>query len=285
MSDFFRPIVMSGAVDNAVVAAVQRIMIRAQQSLPWLPNLSAESSAAFYADPPTYPALNLYPAGLTDDQQQAWAMIYQAMQPITSSVLAGEMAQAQAAGEQLASNADFWTAVTRITKAVATVGFSEVAPIVAQKWDELRAKLQEWKDTRAWALKISSDPRCPADKGAQLRKKITDLDSSIAGKVTSVVAQIPGFQEPFKQEGLGFVAALSALATVQSGVAIAAIVAVVAVIAYAISSIKGLVDDLGLGAIGSAIGSASKLLGPFLGVAVLGLIGFIVYKKYAAKTA
>ena len=57
-----------------------------------------------------------------------------------------------------------------------------------------------------------------------------------------------------------------------------------AIIVYCISSIKGLITDLGLDALGDTLRDTQKALGPFLGVAILGMIGFVIYKKYASPT-
>lgn len=285
MSDFFQPLALSAPIENSVVAAFQAVLIKAQQTLPWLPNLTAESADLFYQDPPKFPKLNLTPdEGLTETQQAQWKEVWKATTPIVNKVLKGELQQVQQDSVRLAANEAFWNTVYRIDMAIATVGFSEVAPIVEEKWIELRARLKEWKETRAWAERIATDPRCPADKAEKLRAKLTEFDNSIGSKITGTIAQIPGFREPFQQEGLGAIAILGALATVKTAVLIAAIVAVVAVIVYCISSVKELVNDLGLSAIGDALRDAQRILGPLFGVAILGLIGFIVYKKMSPKT-
>lgn len=280
MSDFFRPMALSVPIENSVVAAFQAVLIKAQQTLPWLPNLSAESANLFYGTPPKFPLLNSVPdEGLTETQQAQWKEVWKATAPIAKKVLIGELQQVQQDSIKLAANEAFWNMVYRIDMAIATVGLSEVAPIVEEKWIELKARLKEWKDTRAWAERIATDPRCPADKAEKLRAKLAEFDNSIGSKITSTIAQIPGFREPFQQEGLGAIAVLAALATVKTAVLIAAITAVVGVIVYCISSVKELVNDLGLSAIGDALRSTQKFLGPLFGVAILGLIGFIVYKK------
>lgn len=281
MSDFIIPLVLSAPLDNPVVAAIQQVFIKAQEICPWLPNLSGESADLLYNDPPQFPRLNPNPSGLTTNQQKQWSMIWKAMQPIASNVVKGEQQRAQDDSRNLAANTSFWDSVYRIDLAVATVGLSEVAPIVEEKWAELKDRMSEWKETRAWAVRIANDPRCPADKSAQVMAKLAELDGTISGKITSMIAQIPEFSGPVRQEGLGAIAVLSALATVKTAVLITAIVAVVAVLVYCISSVKQVIEDLGLSAIGEALKSAQKFLGPFLGVAILGLIGYVAYRKLA----
>ncbi len=282
MSDFFRPIVMANQVENPVIAAVQRIMIQAQLAMPWVGNLSAQSSAIFYGHAPAFPALNPNPAGLTAEQGQQWEMIWQAMQPITKAVLAGEMKTAQAAGEKLAANSAFWASFARVTAAVATLGISELAPAVAEKWAELKDAMKEWRTNRDVAQRIAADPRCPPDKAKKLLAKLAELDGSISSKVASAIAQYPAFSEPVKSEGLGVIAALAALPT---AVTLAVIAGVLAMVVYAITSLRGLIKDLGLEAIGQSVGSAAKLLGPVLGIAALGLVGLVLYKKFGPKSA
>lgn len=282
MSDFFLPFVLSAAADSPVVAAFQSVMIRAQQSLDWIPNLTSESASLFYDSPPKYPRLNPRPAGLTAEQQQQWSMIVEAMQPLTTNVLRGEMQNARIEGDRLASNVAFWDKVMRVTQAVATAGYSEVAPLVKEKWAELQSNIAEWKKTRELALRIADHPKCPQDKAEKLRAKIAELDQSVAGKVTSTAAQIPGMDAAVQSEGLNGLEMIAALATIKTAVVIAGIAAVVAILVYCISSIKGLIKDLGLDALGDTLRDTQKALGPFLGVAILGLIGFVVYKKYSS---
>jgi hypothetical protein len=282
MTDFFRPVVLSDRADNTVVAAMQQILIKAQQVLPWLPNLTSEAVSLFYASPPKYPALNVTPEGLDDAQQKQWKLIWDAVSPITSKVVRGEMQVAALDGQRLASNTAFWDTVYRVDLAVATVGLSEVEPIVKEKWGEMQGRIKEWDDTRSWALRIASHKDCPPEKAAQIRQKIEELDGSISGKITSLAAQIPGMRTALKQEGLGAVAAFAALATIKTAVLITAIAAVVAIIVYCISSIKTIIEDMGLSAIGDAVKAGQKLLGPWLGVAIFAGIGFILYKKFSA---
>jgi hypothetical protein len=85
-----------------------------------------------------------------------------------------------------------------------------------------------------------------------------------------------------QQEGLGAWAALASLATIKSAVLVTAIIAVVAIIVYCISSIKTIISDMGLSAIGDAVKAGQKMLGPWLGVAIFAGVGFIIYKKFAA---
>jgi hypothetical protein len=282
MSDFFRPVILSARADSVVVAAVQQVLTKAQQVLSWLPNLTGESVSLFYGSPPKYPNLNSIPEGLDANQQKQWKLVWNAMQPISSKVLRGEMQSAAIDGAALAANTSFWDGVYRVTEAVATVGYSEVEPIVKEKWAEMQNRITEWDDTRAWALRIANHKDCPPEKAAQIRQKIDELDGSISGKITSLTAQIPGMRAALKQEGLGGFAALATLATFKSAVLITAIAAVVAIIVYCISSIKTIIEDLGLGAIGDAVKSGQKLLGPWLGVAIFAGVGFILYKKFAA---
>jgi hypothetical protein len=282
MTDFFRPVILSARADNTIVAAVQQILVRAQQVLPWLPNLTSEAVSLFYASPPKYPALNVTPEGLDDTQQKQWKLVWDKMAPISSKVMRGEMQAAALDGQKLAADTAFWDTVYRVDMAVATVGLSEVEPIVKEKWAELQGRIREWDDTRTWALKIAAHKDCPPDKAAQIRQKIEEMDGSISGKISSVAAQIPGMRGALKQEGLGAFAALAALATIKTAVLITAIAAVVAIIVYCISSIKTIIEDMGLSAIGDAVKAGQKLLGPWLGVAIFAGIGFILYKKFSA---
>jgi hypothetical protein len=279
MSDFFLPVILSARCDTPVIGTVQQILIKAQQVLTWLPNLTGESVSLFYASPAQFPRLNPTPEGLTDTQQKQWTLVYQAMQPVTSAVMHGEMQAAKIEGDKIASNTALWDAVYRVDLAVATVGLSEVEPIVKEKWKEMQGRIREWDDVRSWALKIAAHKDCPPDKAAEIRRKIDELDGSISGKITSLAAQIPGMRDALKQEGLGAIAALASLATIKTAVLIAAIIAVVAVIVYCISSVKTVISDLGLSALGDAVKAGQKALGPWLGVAIFGLIGFVIYRK------
>ncbi len=280
MSDFFRPVIVSAKIDNPVVAAVQSVLVAAQQTIAGLPNLTAESVSLFYGSPAKYPALNPTPEGLTDIQQKQWTLVWKAMSPITSAVMKGEAANARDLGVKLAADVSFWDSVSRVATAVATVGVSEITPYVEEKWREMKGKINEWDATRAWALKIADNKDCPADKAVQIRNRIAELDGSISGKIASLTAQIPGIKDAVKQEGLGGIAALATLAHIKTAVLITAITAVVAIIIYCISSVKSIINDLGLQAIGEAIKTGQKALGPWLGVAIFAGIGFIIYKKF-----
>jgi hypothetical protein len=280
MSDFFRPLSLSAPADTPLVAAWQRVLIAAQQNLTWLPNLTGESASIFKDR--KLPRLNPAPEGLTDEQQQQWKLVWDAMSPIDQKALRGEMQSAAIDGQRLATNTAFWDGVHRVTAAVATFGGSEITPEVKNKWAEMQGRIKEWDDTRAWALRIAAHKDCPPEKAAQIRQKVEELDGSISGKITSLAAQIPGMRTALQEEGLGGWGALASLATVKSVVLLGAIVAVVGIIIYCISSIKTIISDLGLQAIGEAVKSGQKMLGPWLGVAIFAGVGFIIYKKFAA---
>jgi hypothetical protein len=280
MSDFFLPWTLSAPADATIINAVQRVLIAAQQNISWLPNLTGESESIFRNR--SFPRLNPTPEGLDDTQQKQWKLVWDAMQPITTKTLRGEMQAAAIEGERLASNTAFWNGVQRVTTAVATVGFSEIEPLVKEKWAEMQGKIKEWDETRAWALRIAAHKDCPPEKAAEIRRKIEELEGSISGKITSLTAQIPGMRSALQQEGLGAWAALASLATIKSAVLVAAIIAVVAIIVYCISSIKTIISDMGLSAIGDAVKAGQKMLGPWLGVAIFAGVGFIIYKKFAA---
>jgi hypothetical protein len=280
MSDFFRPIVLSARADNTLMAAWQRVLISAQQNLKWLPNLTGESASLFMDS--KLPLLNAVPESLDPEQKRQWKAVWDAMQPIATKAMRGEMQAAAIDGQRLAANTAFWNGLYRTTEAVATVGLSEITPLVKEKWAEMQRKIKEWDETQAWALRIANHKDCPPDKAAEIRRKLEELEGSISGKITSLTAQIPGMRSALKQEGLGAWAALASLATIKSAVLITAIVAVVAIIVYCISSIKTIIEDMGLSALGDAVKAGQKMLGPWLGVAIFAGVGFILYKKFAA---
>jgi len=285
MSDFFRPVILSARADNATIAATQQVLIKATQTLPWLPNLTGESSSLFFGSPAKYPRLNPDPDGLTDTQKKQWKMVWDALSPITSLALRGEMARAAQDGERLARAEAFWDGVHRVTAAVATVGGSEITPLVQDKWGEMVGLIKEWDDTRTLALRIADHPDCPPDKSEALKKRLAELDASIVGKVASLTAQVPGIKDALKQEGLsGIPAALKSIATIKSVVLLATIAAVAGIIVYCVSSIKQIINDLGLQAIGEAVRAGQKALGPWLGIGIFGLVGFIIYRKFFQKT-
>lgn len=280
MSDFFLPVIVSARIDNPTISAYQQVLIRAQQTLSWLPNLTGEASSMFFGSPPKFPRLNREPAGLTEAQQRQWVMVWDAMQPLTSNVLRGELQLAKIEGDKLASNTAFWDTVYRVDLGIATVGASEVLPAVKEKWSELQAKTKEWQKIRQWALDIAAHPDCPPAKAEQVRARIAELDSSIGAKIASLTAQLPGFKDGVQQEGLGALPAIiGSIATVKGAVLITAIIAVLALLVYCISSVKTIVNDLGLAAVGDAVKAGQKLLGPWLGVAIFAGIGFIIYRK------
>ena len=64
--------------------------------------------------------------GMTDAQGRAFAEFSRQVAPIASLAAKDQLAQVAADGKILAGKADFWTAVERVTKAVATLGTSEI---------------------------------------------------------------------------------------------------------------------------------------------------------------
>jgi hypothetical protein len=203
MSDFFlTPYVASQVVDNPTVASYQNVLRVAQSTLPWLPNLMMESSAAFYGTPPKIPRLNSFPSGLTSDQQQAWTQVKNAINPIEVAMMQGAMAQAKAQGDQLAANTTFWNNVYRATAAVATVGMTEA-------WALLVSKLQQIRDARAagdagiQAMKATLQTLPPGPGAQRLANAINTAisqRSSLEGSLASALGPLGVFASNAKAD-------------------------------------------------------------------------------------
>jgi hypothetical protein len=204
MSDFFLPLNLSAPADTAVVAAWQKVLISAQQNIPWLPNLTAESSSLFKDR--KLPRLNPIPEGLTPEQQKQWKCVYDAMSPIDQKAVRGEMQAAALDGQRLAANTAFWEGVHRITAAAATIGYSEIDPIVKRNWVDMQARIKEWDETRAWALKIAAHKDCPPEKAAKIRRQaLARTDDAHTHRLLVKLSQILAdetLQKPHQVEDL-----------------------------------------------------------------------------------
>ena len=226
MSDYFRPVVLSGPADSTTVAAFQAVMNKAQQTCPWLPPLASESAGIFYGDPPSFPRLNTIPEGLDDSQQQQWQMIYKAVAPIASATMRGEMQKAQAQGAQLANDAAFWDGVYRVTLDVATLGLNEAM-------NQLWAVIDEAKAASA-AIKASIDLINNGDADAQDQQQAQALDSEHQSLIQQIISTIAPLGPDVRQQaGLGFTA-------VAAGITAAVVVTIVASVAVVVSSLKDL---------------------------------------------
>jgi hypothetical protein len=277
-------VVLTSPVTQSLRDALNAIFNSAMKAMPWVGG-GVQGEAALIMNEGKLPILarDLDLAD-TDTKKAQWTEFWNAYSKTISPALKSEQQVLAAQGRALAANTAFWDKVYRINLAVATVGMSELAQVVKDKWAELQDRVQEWHDTREWIKRIASSPECPPEKSQQLLAKLAEMDSSVSGKITDLTSKVPGLAPSLKAEqGLGIIPVLSALASVPTAVSIAAIVGVIALIVYAISTMRGVVKDLGLDALGDALRQTTKLLGPFVGVAVLSLVGFILYKKFSKK--
>jgi hypothetical protein len=64
--------------------------------------------------------------GMTPEQMLVWESISQELRPIAKLASANNMDMLRIEGERLDANADFWAGVERMTRAIATVGVSEL---------------------------------------------------------------------------------------------------------------------------------------------------------------
>lgn len=202
MSDFFLPVVLSAPADNAMVAAFQAVMNKAQDSAPWLPPLAGESAGIFYGSPPSFPRLNPSPDGLDDSQQEQWTLIYRAVAPIASAAMRGEMQTAQAQGAQLASDAAFWNTVHRITLDVATLGANEAWIAF---WDAIAAA-KEARDGIVASLRAAEE--ILASQGNQADPSLLGQQQNLRNQLDSLINQILSVISPLgndvrQQAGLG----------------------------------------------------------------------------------
>ena len=204
MSDFFLPISLSAPCDNATVAAFQQVMIKAQQALPWLPNLSQESSSLFYGDAtkPYFPRLNRSPSGLDSDQQSQWLMIYDATTNLCNAAIQGEMQTAQAEGARLAADTAFWNTVSRVVTDVATLGVNE---LWGGFWEAIDACKQS-RDITTLALQTAGDvlSALGADADPQDLANQDDIQnqlSALIGKILDAIS--PLGPDVRAQAGLG----------------------------------------------------------------------------------
>ena len=202
MSDFFLPLVVSVPLDNATIAAFQQVLIKAQETMTWLPNIAGESSSLFYGSPAHYPNLNSQPAGLTVSQQQQWTMVCNAMQPITASFLKGEMASAQQAGVALAANVAFWDTVARIDEDIATLGVSEL-------WTKLWEAVDACKASRdATVITLQTAQDALDNLGSDSPTALIDDQATLSGQLSQLVDNVKSTLSPLgadavQQAGLG----------------------------------------------------------------------------------
>lgn len=239
MSDFFLPVQLSAPADNPTIAAFQKVMIKAQQTCPWLGNLAGESSGLFYTSPPQFPRLNPTPEGLDDAQQQQWKLIYDAAAPITSAAMRGEMQAAQDQSTQLASDSAFWDGVYRVTLDVATLGANEAW---VGFWDAIAAAKQA-RDGAAAALDGANQAlaNMGADADPSDVANQQDLDGQLNALVKSVIDTIaPLGPDVRTQAGLG-VAAL-VVAGIAAGVVLT-ITASVWAIAHELAAVQKQAND------------------------------------------
>lgn len=202
MSDFFLPVVLSARAENPVVAAFQQLMSKAQQTLPWLPNLSSESASLFYGDPPRFPRLNRIPEGLDETQQKQWLMVYDATKALTTAALRGEMQAAQVQSEQLANDVAFWNTVYRITADVATLGVNEL-------WDEFWNAVAACKASRDGIVaSLQAADAALSEQGENADPSLVAQQAELQRRLNSLINQIVSIIAPLgpdvrQQAGLG----------------------------------------------------------------------------------
>lgn len=239
MSDFFLPVQLSTQADGPTVAAFQKVLLKAQSTLSWLPNIANESAQLFYASPPMFPRLNPIPEGLDDGQQQQWKMIYDAAAPITSAAMRGEMQAAQIQGQQLADDSAFWDSVYRVTLDVATLGTNE---LWGDFWDAIAA-CKEARDGAAAALQGADNALAALGENADPDDVANQNDlqgqlNALLGNIIDVIA--PLGPDVRAQAGLG-VAPL-----VVAGIAAATILAItgsVWAIAHELAAVQKQAND------------------------------------------
>ncbi len=216
----------------------------------------------------------------TPAKQAAWAMVVTECQGIIRSFDAANMQRAASEGEVLLANAEFWDKAVRATLAVATLGVSELSAAAKEKWDELQDKLATYRATRKAALEEASNPATAADRAALLRKTVADLDSTIMGKMANAGNGAPNLAPDIAPSGLG-IAPIAIFTGLTIAAQIGILVAIIAAVVYAIKTL----NDLGVFAVATSVGSALKLLsGPVLGVVVLGGLGWWFYNKHKRAT-
>lgn len=210
-----------------------------------------------------------------------WDDIASQARPIMQVFNSANMAQAASQAEALAANAAFWDRVYRATAAVATMGLSELLPLVKEKWDELVSKMKEYNSTKKNALAIASDPKTDSLRAKTLRDAVEQQDGLILGKIATAFGSNPEMQTLVKQEGgMGALGPVALFASLSTAAQLAIIAAIVAVVIYAIVQL----NNLGVFALMSSIGDAVKWMsGPVLGFVALAGIGFWAWKKYGKK--
>jgi hypothetical protein len=212
----------------------------------------------------------------------AWDDIAAQARPIMQAFRSANIALGLSQLETLAANAAFWDRMYRVTASIATMGLSELLPMVKEKWDELVSKMKEYNSTKKNALAIASDPKTDSLRAKTLRDTVAQQDGLILGKIASAFGNNPEMQAIVKQEGgMGALGPVALFASLTTAAQLAVIAAIVAVVIYAIVQL----NNLGVFAVMSSVGSAIKLLsGPALGFAVLAGIGFWAWKKYGKKS-
>ncbi len=238
MSDFFLPVVLSASADNATIAAFQAVMNKANQTCPWLPPLASESAGIFYGSPPSFPRLNPQPEGLDASQQQQWGLIYQAVAPIASATMRGEMQAAQAQGAQLAADAAFWDTVYRVTADVATLGVNEL-------WADFWKAIADAKQSRDSIVGILQTTQQALDEqGDTADPALVAQQQSLQNRLDSLINQIlsaisPLGSEVRQQAGMGSTLIIAGIA----GAVVVAITASVWAVAHELAAVQTQAND------------------------------------------
>lgn len=223
-----------------------------------------------------------------------WDAAFAAIDGPTATLLeiTGKRAAATVAAAQ--ADADSASAMLRLAQGVATLGMSELMPILRAKWIAFKQVFADYDATAREIEAKLADPAYTEESKAAVRAQYEAQHGSVMsaltghGDFTFAGASVPlpdinqwlnGEGLPADLQGLGILPMLGSLST---PVLIAAIVAITAIVAMALLALKPLLDQLArvVGVVADAGGKVvSALGGGGLVVVGVGVLAIVAWKK------
>ncbi len=217
-----KTVALAAPADQGLRDVVLRLFGRLNTAMPWLP-YQAVGIATVALDQQSYPfpllSVTNPPAWLsTPDHLEVWRQVAGQFTPLTQSVLAGQMQQAQAQGVVLDRNVAFWDAVAKYSGSDA----------LQSVWDDLWRAVASFKAQReATKLALDTAQGIIASYGVRVPADLTLTHSSLIGQYNALSTRAQTALAPLGAQAKA-AAGLGIAPLVIAGIATASIITITA---------------------------------------------------------
>ncbi len=201
---------------------VMRLFARLNTAMPWLP-YQAGGIAALALDQQSYPYPLMSPSNppawlVSPDRLTVWREVAGQFTPLTQSVLAGQLQQAQAQGAILDSNVAFWNTVAQYSGSDAVMGV----------WDDLWRAIASFKAQRdATKAALDTSQSIIASYGTRVPADLALTHSNLISQYNSLSARAQVIIAPLGAQAKS-AAGLGLAPLIIGGIAAATVVTVTA---------------------------------------------------------